>query len=303
MAEQATDNPAAEPNAPAVAEPESPPQPTAITALPTSPQPLSPVFVKQVLHLRTLDDFVQLAQVLFAGGCQPKSVDRPAKLVPMLIAGAELGFNVMQSLKWLTPPVNGACAIWGDAGLALIIRSGLLEYREVTYSGSGDDRECTVRLIRRGVPDSRERTYSYSLAIGKRLKSFKIAGGPWEIDSDNMLYWRALWRAMRAEFPDVLLGVASAEEVQDAEVLSVTINPDSQPSASIPPDAVTESQLAEIANLREAMANSFPTDSDAQISETWASLLNPFGVKSARDLKQIDADKFIAVVREKYMPF
>jgi hypothetical protein len=272
----------------------------------TQPQQLASLTarVRHAINLRSVDDFVHLAKVLYEGGIQPPGVDRPAKLVPIILTGWELGFSVTQSVKWvmLNPNGNG-CSIWGDAGLAILLRDGVLEDRNIEFTGTPgqDDRECSVRLKRINDPKSFERVYTFSLGQAKKLKSYKINGGPWASDSDNMLRWRALWRAMRAEFADKLLGISGIEEEEDVILAEVVSSVPQISSGGELVEMIDEQQLEEIVRLR-GLAEASISDED-RLASVWATHLEPFGVKSARDLTTIAATKLIAVLTEEYDPF
>jgi hypothetical protein len=279
------------------------------------PDPAAPTRgPRQVIRFTSLNDVFTTAQQLFAAGCTPRGVDRPEKLIPILLTGAELGLGIMQSIKHITPPVNGACNLWGDMGLALVRQSGELQQFEERIEGDGDDRKAVCVIQRRGYT---VKTFEYTLKLAKALKSYQAAyrvdaktgkqgGGPWLDDPDNMLMWRARWRAIRSEFTDVLNGLGGAEEQEaeqaiTVEVVSVTHHaPTTTPAdppapaalPAAPASAVPAETLAELSRLRAALARHL--DSADTAASRWREYLTAQGVTSARDLSADAATAMVA---------
>jgi hypothetical protein len=268
---------------------------------------------RQVIRFTTFAELVAVAQGLFAAGVQPKNVDRPEKLIPMLLTGAELGLGIMQSVKFITPPANGVCSLWGDMGLALVRQSGQLERFEESIVGDGDERKAVCTVKRSGYP---ARTFEYGLKLAKTLKSYqaaykvdaksgRVGGGPWYDDPDNMLMWRARWRALRTEFTDVLNGLGGAEEQDQeqpitVEVTHVTALPAEQTTVHTPdpaiarlpaqlqsPSAVPEPTLAELGRLRRLLLEQ---RGELDGKTEWSVYLAGHGKASARDLTAEQAE-------------
>lgn len=267
----------------------------------------------QVIRFNSIDDVMRTAEYVFMAGNLPANCDTKYKVFLMLVAGAEMGFGVAQSMAWLTAPLNGKCSIWGDGGLFLIRRSGLLEKLEERHEGTGDDRKAVVTVKRRGFP---EKSFEYTIALAKRLKSYRAAhetnpktnqlkGGPWLDDPDNMLLWRARWRAFRTEFTDVLGGATGVEEEQVEDAIFVTPAAPSVaalPAAPPPPPAlpaVTDEQFAEFARLRQLVRDAHDGDGSAE----WKGHLLPFAADSVKALTAEQAVAFTAAVGRQYDPF
>lgn len=272
---------------------------------------------RQVLRFNSFAEVAELARGLYQANCTPKNVDRPEKLIPMLLAGAELGLGVMASLKYITPPVNGICSLWGDAGLALVRASGQLKEFDEKIEGDGDERKAVCTIQRAGYP---VKSFEYPLKLAKALHSYKKhheinpktrepIGGPWHDDPDNMLEKRARWRALRSEFTDILNGMGGAEE-QDEDVITVEATPSppvagaitagTTPAATTTAAAAieaaplaTKEQFDEIVRLFKLMQTHAADGTDP--AGVWAELLRPFNVDSATKLTPESADKFIAV--------
>lgn len=282
----------------------------------------SAIIPQQQIAPKSVGELLELCRLLYAGGCTPEGVSRPEHLAPIILTGTSVGLSVMASIANVTPPVNGRCNLFGDAGLALARGSGQLaklhEYRE----GEGDDRKAVCIIQRQGYD---AKTFEYPLRLAKNLRSYKKQNekkmGPWYDDADNMLRWRALWRALRTEFTDVLMGMGGAEESDDepatppaakVEVVCVTTNPTAAYDVSVmdPPaftpvagsDAVTDDQLAEIARLRDMWVTSNSFSSDAEKKSRWVALLTEFGTTSALSLSFEHANAFIRTLGIKCDP-
>lgn len=261
-----------------------------------------------------------MADVIMASGSYPKDANR-FKVALMLMAGAEVGFGVAQAMRFVTPPIDGKCNLYGDSGLALVYQSGLLDGGIKEWiEGEGDDRKakCTVKRV--GQP---ERTFEYPLSLAKKLHSYKFAhkvnqrsgepnGGPWYDDTDNMLRRRALWRALNAVFADTLNGM-TADDVAADEAISVEVVanqpaalPAATPPAATPPPvlvdaqpAMTDEQFTEVKRLREVVRTALPDDGGAA---EWKEMLAPFNAASVKDLTPDTAAAFILAVGRKHDP-
>ncbi len=267
--------------------------PAALARQPDPPPARGP---RQVIRFTSFADIVTAANQLYAAGCCPRGVDRPEKLIPILLTGAELGLGVMQSIKHITPPVNGSCSLYGDMGLALVRQSGQLKKFDERIDGDGDDREAVCVIQRAGYP---ERTFRYPLKLAKALKSYQFAykvnqktneanGGPWYDDPDNMLMWRARWRALRTEFTDVLNGLGGAEEQEEEQSITVEVVAPARPAAALQAvSAVPEETLKELSRLKKTYAEQIDP---ARVAAEWGEYLDGRGVKSARDLTAEQAE-------------
>jgi|GEM_PF-501901 len=159
------------------------------------------------LSPQTFEQALTFADYLAESDLVPK--DFKGKAGNCLIAmqwGAELGLKPLQALQNLAV-INGRPSLWGDAVLALVIASPLCEY--VSETDDGTTATCTVK--RRGGPEQ-FRAFS--------MEDAKLAGllgkqGPWTQYPKRMRQMRARAFALRDVFPDVLRGVAVAEELMD----------------------------------------------------------------------------------------
>lgn len=85
---------------------------------------------------------------------------------------------------------------------------------EETVTGNADNLTATCKVTRRGKPTPVVSTFSMADA---RAAGLLGKPGPWKQYTSRMLKMRARAFALRDAFPDVLSGIASAEEMQDVE--------------------------------------------------------------------------------------
>ncbi len=156
---------------------------------------------------QNIDEALRLAEIMAKASIIPKDYQgNPGNILVGIQWGAELGLPPLQALQSIAV-INGRPAMWGDAVIALVRGSGLMESM---HEDIGDtSATCTVK--RRGE-EAESRTFS--------LEDAKKAGllgkqGPWSQYQKRMLQMRARAWALRDVFPDVLRGVHVAEEAQD----------------------------------------------------------------------------------------
>jgi len=127
--------------------------------------------------------------------------------------GMELGLAPMQALQSIAV-INGRPSLWGDAVIALCKSHPICEW--IRESIEDDTAVCAAQ--RRGDPEPVERRFS--------LDDAKKAGllgkpGPWTQYPRRMLQMRARSWCLRDAFPDLLRGMAVAEEEQGSTVATV----------------------------------------------------------------------------------
>ena len=155
---------------------------------------------------------VEMAKLLSAANMIPKDyAGNPGNILIGMQMGAELGLAPLQALQSICV-INGKPSVWGDALLALIIKSGLMDGQPIETLENGVA-TCTVK--RRDWDKPTVRTFSIDDAKKARLWS---KAGPWQDYPERMLQMRARAFALRDTFPDVLRGLAIAEEVRDQPV-------------------------------------------------------------------------------------
>ncbi|WP_219061048.1 recombinase RecT [Pseudomonas sp. UMAB-08] len=173
---------------------------------------MSELAVKQSFNLspQSLDEALRFADILATSTIVPKDfIGNPGNILVAVQWGMELGLQPMQAMQSIAV-INGRPSLWGDAVIALVRSSPLCEY--VTETDDGETATCTVK--RRG-DDETFRTFSMNDA---KLAGLLDKAGPWKQYPKRMRQMRARSFALRDVFPDVLRGMAVAEEQQDMEV-------------------------------------------------------------------------------------
>lgn len=160
----------------------------------------------------SLQEAMQIAELLAGSDIVPKDYQRkPGNILVAMQWGAEIGLQPLQAMQNIAV-INGRPSIWGDAMLALVRSSGLLDFIREELSDDGSKATCTVK--RKGEePVSSEFSTEDAKKAGLLGKQ-----GPWTQYPKRMLKLRARSYALRDVFPDVLKGMAIAEEEKDKEI-------------------------------------------------------------------------------------
>jgi hypothetical protein len=182
------------------------------------------------VELRDIDAMFRFAQCYLQSGLAPSSFKTEQQLVIAWAKAAELGLSPLQATDGMAV-INNRVGIMGDLALAMVESSGLLEKKRVKYSGAGDTLVCEITLKRKG---HEEQSYSFSVAEAKTAGLLDRRAGqgipPWLAYPKRMTYYRALGFGLRDEFPDILKGTKTVEELQDYP--SETITQEAKISAS-----------------------------------------------------------------------
>lgn len=193
------------------------------------PQVTQPRFA---LTPTTIKEAIEFAELLSKSSLVPKDfVGNPGNIIVAIQWGAELGLAPMQAMQSIAV-INGRPSIWGDAPLALVRASGLLDAinEEVSEVGA----TCTVK--RRGaVPVTRTFTRADAEKAGLWGKS-----GTWQTYPKRMLQLRARAFALRDEFTDVLRGMPIGEEMSGHEI---DITPGAPGMQHLPPATYPQSDF------------------------------------------------------------
>lgn len=156
---------------------------------------------------QSLDEALRFADILSKSSIVPKDYQgSPGNILVAVQWGAELGLPPLQAMQNIAV-INGRPAVWGDAVIALVRASGLLESIDEDIGESSAT--CTVK--RRGEP-AISRTFTVEDAKRAGLLGKQ---GPWQQYPKRMLQMRARAWALRDLFADVLRGVHVGEEAQD----------------------------------------------------------------------------------------
>lgn len=165
-----------------------------------------------ILNPTTLAEALQMAEVISKSSIVPKDYQgNPGNVLVAIQWGMEIGLPPLQAMQNIAV-INGRPSLWGDALLALCKASPLCEY--ITETMDGDTAICAAK--RRGDPHPVVREFSVEDAKKAALYGKQ---GPWQQYPKRMLQMRARGYCLRDAFPDVLKGMAVAEEESDREVV------------------------------------------------------------------------------------
>ena len=154
---------------------------------------------------------------------------RPTNVFACMLWSHSLGIPIVQGLQCITV-INGRLSLWGDGLLAVVMASGKVEdFKETVEADAAGNLVATCIVKRQGLATPTVATFSQDDAIKAGLW---VKKGPWTQYPKRMLQMRARGFALRNAFPDVLSGMACAEEMQDVEDLPKGDAPDAAPDAT-----------------------------------------------------------------------
>ena len=166
----------------------------------------------------------RMAKIMSASGLMPKQINTPEAVFVAMQMGAEIGLSPMASVQNIAV-INGKPGIYGDAALAVVRASGLLEQFKEWSEG---DRKTPgwifyCRLKRKGF-EAVTGSYSWSQAIEAGLDR-PHPDSPWRKWTDRMMQFKARNFPMRDQFADILKGIRTSEENYDAIDAEYTSGP------------------------------------------------------------------------------
>lgn len=174
------------------------------------------------LQLQSIEDMYRFAKYVVASKLAPKSFQTPEQIIIALQSGAELALPPMRSLQSFCV-INGAARLYGDAPLALVKQSGLLEYIKEWFDEEGEDMVAWCETKRKDEAEPVKRGFSVDDA--KTAGLWKKAG-PWQTYPKRMLQMRARGLNLRDCFPDCFGGATIAEEYEGIEMPTEVPTPD-----------------------------------------------------------------------------
>ncbi|TCB51003.1 transcriptional regulator [Acinetobacter sp. ANC 4779] len=224
----------------------------------------------------SLQEAMQIADLLAGSDIVPKDYQRkPGNILVAMQWGAEIGLQPLQALQNIAV-INGRPSVWGDAMLALVRSSGLLEFIREELSDNGQEATCTVK--RKGQEPV---VSKFSMEDAKKA-GLSGKQGPWTQYPKRMLKLRARSYALRDEFTDVLKGMAIAEEEQDKEI---DITP-----AAVSAESGTVKANSGSSALKQRMAKKAAVDSVATEIDLTPYYQRIDNATSLDELNQIGAD-------------
>ena len=153
----------------------------------------------------SLPEIMQLAEVMAGATTLPQSYRKPADIMAAALTAAQLRLPLMTV-------INGTHMINGKVTLSADLMAGVAR-------GSGEVESWQEEEIKDGYRASATRKGGTSLMVTFTLadaKSAGLEGGNWKKFPGDMCRARAISRLCRRLFPDILAGMYSPDEMEDA---------------------------------------------------------------------------------------
>lgn len=233
---------------------------------------------------RTLDEAIKFAEIMSKSSIVPKDYQGNSGNILVAVQwGLELGLKPLQAMQNIAV-INGRPTLWGDAVLALVRGSGLME----SFDEIIGDEEAICRVKRKG---EKEIERSFSMEDAKRAG---LAGkaGPWQQYPKRMMQMRARGFALRDAFTDVLRGMPLAEEAQDEPAMKDVTPSDPAPKA-IDAKSATEA-------LRNKVAAKKPSKLQGVLDGISSAKTLADLKKAGEDAKKLGDEDDIVKAREAY---
>ena len=187
------------------------------------PKPAAPVAVVEqpapdewdrVLEPRSMHEACLLAKRMHESRMF-SAYGSPQAVLTTLLLGRELGLPAMASLRSVHI-IEGKHSLSAELMVALVLKSGLAEHFTLIET---TDAICTYETKRKGAAVQRL-SYTIEQAGTAGLLAEPKPGkkpGPWLRMPDKMLRARCKSELARLEYPDILAGLYTPEELQDAK--------------------------------------------------------------------------------------
>ena len=185
------------------------------------------------------DGLARLSQAVVRSGLAPRSIKSPEDAMVILMTGAELGLTAMQSLRSIHV-VQGQPTMAADLMKALVLSSGECakwEYEEKSK------RRCRAVVQRKG---SAPAVYEWTM---EDAKAAGLLGNPtWQKYPSQMLRHRVDSDAARGEFPHLILGIYTPDEIEPGAVVELPTakEPDAPaPAPGQPDEEIVDAEFEE----------------------------------------------------------
>ena len=177
-----------------------------------------------------LVEAMSFAKILSTSGLIPETFKGcPEKILVAMMWSQQLRIPPLQGMQYICV-VNGKPSLYGDGLMALVRASGLLVDIKETVAQVNGVLTATCEVKRKDTPTPVIGVFSLKDAERAGLMTKAV----WKAYPQRMLKMRARSYALRDAFPDVLSGMAIAEEQDDIAPIVQTGD------ASIQPPAETE---------------------------------------------------------------
>jgi len=181
------------------------------------------MFTRGVIMPTDYEDVMRFAGLVHASGLAPKSFDSGAKVAIGILMNMELGRPIITGLQDLAI-INGRCRIYGDAKLAKVMGSGLVEEGYPIETETGEPYKpgwaFTFTIKRKGRPKKTGIwTWEDAIRAGFDNPQLKAGGddkySPWRRFTRRMMQWKSKGWVLNDEFGDILQGLPTVEEAHD----------------------------------------------------------------------------------------
>lgn len=162
-----------------------------------------------------IEEAIQLADIMAGTDMVPDQFkQKPGDILVAMQLGDSVGLTPMQAIQGIAV-INGRPSIWGDAALAVVLASGMMEnYKEMTFDEIVAAKKAVFWSKRRGIDEPIIR--EFSIEDAKRAGLWNNSRKPiWQGYWPRMLQMRARGFNLRDGYADVLKGLAIAEEMND----------------------------------------------------------------------------------------
>jgi hypothetical protein len=249
-----------------------------------------------ILNPENLHEAMEMATVLSKSSLIPKDFQgNPGNVLIAIQWGMELGLAPMQAIQSIAV-INGRPSLWGDAVIALCKSHPICEWVKETFDEDGTA-VCVTQ--RKGDPEPVERRFSLADAVKAGLSG---KAGPWTQYPKRMLQMRARSWCLRDAYPDLLRGMAVADEEQDRVVIS-----EAPPVPALPEGASkTEKVKAKLAALNAPTVTVATLDGGVRVDTATGEVLpeeDPvadllLAISECRSREELEVDRAaVAVLR------
>ena len=169
---------------------------------------------ERCLEPRSMNDAVRLAQRLHDSRMF-SAYGTPQAVLSTLLLGRELGLPAMAALRSVHV-IEGKHSLSADLMVALVLKSGLAEYFTLIET---TDEICTYETWRKGKDKPQQLSYTIEQAEQAGLLYVRPGKQPgnWQKIPTQMLRARCKSELARLEYPDLIAGLYTPEELRDAK--------------------------------------------------------------------------------------
>ena len=161
---------------------------------------------------QNLDQAVLLSQRLSKSGLVPDKLrGKPDDILLVLMAGHELGFSPVQSLRSFYV-INGRLAIYADATVAVCVGKPVCKYFRLIESNA---KVATYETVREGSEPVRL-SYTIEQAVRAKLTSNQT----YQAHTEAMLRARCAAALARVVYPDLVAGLYDPSELEEPVIQS-----------------------------------------------------------------------------------